>query len=624
MRLRILLFLAVGFVGFAQVAMPRALAQVPRQRAAFKDDYLAAFSPDGKILAVADFYGTVTFLEIDSGKKTVRLNKAHPEGLFSLAFTPDGKKLITGGDKVIKVWEVATGKALATLKGLTGMVVALAVSADGTTLASGGNGCLNLWDLATGKERPPLPGKADWVNALAWTPDGKTLATAPSLGEEIKLYDVASARVKNTFPGHQTLAITADGKTLVAAAEDRTVVNLWDVATGKVRATLTGHTEQVRGVAITPDGKTVASIDVRSVLRVWDGATGKERGALRAPAFVQQLVFSPDGKRLAGGAGNNTVFLWDMVPGTLPPLPSLLKERITLPHETSVYCVAFIGDGMLLASGGGDEAPAKRGVTLWNPVTGKPVAFIKSSIGPVMRLAASADGKMLAWAHEQGAVVRVWDLARARLKGNFNEGGGRARAIAFAPDGTKLATGNESGVITLWDLATGKPAATLAGHQQSIRALAFTPDGKQLASSSHDETVKLWEVSSGKETAVLRGTGSATGMTFSRDGKLLATAAKGDREVILWDMETRKEKGRFGPLRYSCYSTALTPDGKTVAATDGTEIHLWEVATGKEVATMDRHGNTVWCLAFSPDGRLLASAGSGDRTVRLWDVPVGK
>jgi Tol biopolymer transport system component len=307
------------------------------------------------------------------------------------------------------------------------------------------------------------------------------------------------------------------------------------------------------------------------------------------------------------------------VPAGLAQAPAV-KERATLRCKTSVYSVVFSGDGKFLASGGGDSEPAERGVSLWDPATGKQTAFIKSSTAPVMRLAASADGKLLAWAHEEGAVVKLWDLPGGKLKGNLTAPGGRARALAFAPDGRTLATGNQDGVVTLWDLATGKATTTLKGHGDSIRALAFTPDSKVLASSSADETVKLWDVAAAKEKTTLAGTGIASALAFTPDGKTLVTTAAGDKEIKLWDWGAGKERAKVGPLRFSAYSLALAPDGKTLAATDGDEIHLWDAGTGKEKATLKGHGSTVWCLAFSPDGKTLASAGSGDKTVRLWEV----
>ena len=179
----------------------------------------------------------------------------HPDFVYSVAFSPDGKTLASGsGDNTIKLWDVPTGKEQATLKGHTGWVTSVAFSPDGKTLASGSwDKTIKLWDVATGKELATLQGHTSFVLSVAFSPDGKTLASA-SGDKTIKLWDVADGQgdrppSRDTRTGFSCVAFSPDGKTLASGSVDKTI-KLWDVATGKERATLKGHTRGtcVRGV----------------------------------------------------------------------------------------------------------------------------------------------------------------------------------------------------------------------------------------------------------------------------------------------------------------------------------------------------------------------------------------
>ena len=173
---------------------------------------------------------------------------------------------------------------------------------------------------------------------------------------------------------------------------------------------------------------------------------------------------------------------------------------------------------------------------------------------------------------------RTWHLpdgALARLgKGSIGEGD---RAVAWSPDGTRLAVASSIG-IWLYDTDTGAEVVLLTGHTDDVISVAFSPDGQTLASGSHDRTVKLWDVDTGQEKASLTG----------------------HRSVVL--------------------SVAFSPDGQTLASgsVDDT-IRLWDVGTGRVIRTLTRHTASVWRVSFSPDGQTLAS-GSDDGTVLLWDM----
>ncbi|MEG4107485.1 nSTAND1 domain-containing NTPase [Microcoleus sp. S13_C5] len=165
---------------------------------------------------------------------------------------------------------------------------------------------------------------------------------------------------------------------------------------------------------------------------------------------------------------------------------------------------------------------------------------------------------------------------------------------------------------------------TLGGHAMSVNGVSFSRDGRMLASASHDNTVKLWDVATGNEIKTLTGhTSSVNGVSFSPDGKMLASASK-DHTVKLWDTATGKQIKTLTGHTNEVNRVSFSPDGKMLAsASNDQTVRLWDTATGKEIKTLTRHNGWVWGVSFSHDGKMLASA-SHDKTVKLWDTATGK
>jgi WD40 repeat protein len=250
-------------------------------------------------------------------------------------FSPDRRTLATGTNEGhVKLWSVTDGTLLANLgrHEVSGRVSHLVFAPDGRTLATECESQIKVWDVPARRQRVAVRFEKA-VSSVALGPDGRTLAVALNNGI-VKLIDAQSGQERGTLHGGEDegvlcLAFSPDGATLAAAGDDR-VIRLWDLATARQRQTLVGHSDWVQSLAFTPDGKTLASAGRDGTLRFWSPVSGHELLSVETPIGMQHLVFSRDGKRLAGGGSlagrGGEVYLWSAA-GGIPGKPPAGKEE---------------------------------------------------------------------------------------------------------------------------------------------------------------------------------------------------------------------------------------------------------------------------------------------------------
>ena len=357
-------------------------------------------------------------------------------------------------------------------------------------------------------------------------------------------------------------------------------------------------------------------------LRVWDPATGEQRYEVRHEGQVRSVAFSRDGKSLATGCGDGTARLLDAATGRE-------LRRFGEQQTHSFKAVALSPDGKLLAAGG--DRP--HGVVLvWDAETGKLLHRFDRLPGPVTSLAFSPDGKSLACGSGTGPTgspqvkpVVLWDPASGGELRRLGAVGKSVTSVAFSPDGKTLAAGGAAS-IRLYDTATGGESLGDRGHHDSVYSVAFSPSGDAVMTAGGDGSIRTWGPTTGKERRrAAEGQPRLRWARFSAGGKRLVW--KANHSVLVREADA---DGPGRPVGGEVYDSALSGDGGTLATVDPKKVvRLWEVATGGRLHLLGKQrGQPGPKVALSADGRTLAVAWSnseiGGGAIQIWDAAAGR
>ncbi len=405
------------------------------------------------------------------------------------------------------------------------------------------------------------------------------------------------------------VALSPDGRQLASVCMNGTF-QIRNARTGEVLHKLEQHLVLGRGalcraLAYSPDSRSLVAAGHDGIVRVWDATTGKLMHSLtghKGPAW--QAAFSRDSQKLVSGSADKTVRLWDVASG------KLLQEFSE--HPAAVKGVAFRPDGRSVVAACDDGT-----VKVWDRQTGRETFSFR---GELLAYPAHAwfspDTRRLGWACWDG-VIKIWDTTTGELEIDKQTNMHQCRAIVFHPDGKRIALAGFDGTLRLLDASKGREMLTIFAHPSLVADAVFSHDGNKLASASYDHTVRIWDATpldgdplAGQCVTLTGHKQLVSGVAFSPDGRWLASSSW-DGTVKLWETSVARPESSKGVEQ-----PQTTPFEDSGRATQPAAFPLRYTLRG--------HSGNVIGVAFSSDKRTLAS-GSWDKTVKLWDLqaPLG-
>ena len=574
--------------------------------------------------------------------------------------SPDGKRIISlGMDGMVRIWDAPTGKEIQRFAVGDSRFPSMAITTDWSKVVTGGfsrsgfsqGSVLKVWDVARGEVVKDIPIGRLAPAALALSPDGSTLFAAVldrRGGSALEVYDMESGEetrkiILGQIPGFLGVAVSPDGKTL-ATTDGQRPPKIWDVSTGKQVCNLNTQMQGFGNSVLTfsPDGKALATADFEGgVVNLCDPGTGKVRQRLPGQGGkVTALAYSPDGKLLAVTATDQSLHLWDTETGEIlrkiqrGPVRKKLSFGFALGGV--LQALAFSPDGKTLLTTHGDHA-----LHTWDVATGREVFSHEGHTAHVSSLTFSPDGKTLATGGGDGAAL-LWDVAARKKRTALRHHGGPLRAVAFSPDGKTIASGGEDGLVIRTNVDSGKvedsweldlpgpqmriisPGQMLSvlGESGYVHSVSFSRDGKKMIGVGGGSAGFFRDLVTGEQMVLSKGT-----TAVKRLGYLMSALGEKPRPLMLKLAEMSSNP--WGE------TAAFSADGTTLVYRSGdTEVAVCDGGSGKEWLTVrfetgkarDRSGSSrekVASLALSPDGGFLVT-GHSDGRIRVTEIATGE
>lgn len=572
--------------------------------------YSVSWLQNGRSLASGSADKVLRIWDVASGRSLYRC-VGHTDTIYSVAWSPDGLHLVSGSaDRSIRIWESTHGLQQLLCTGHTDSVYSVAWSPDGQRLASAsGDRSIRVWDASNGTVLFLCLGHTDNVYSVSWSPDGKRLASA-SGDQSIRVWDASNGHLLYKSTGHTdtvySVSWSPDGQRLASASGDQTV-RIWSASSGQQLILCAGHTDTVYSVAWSPHGKRLASASDDRSIRTWDTASGTPISHYRGhTATIECVIWSPDGNHLASASDDRSVRIWN---SASKPGNDLLAYT---GHTATVECVSWSPDGVYLASSSDDKV-----VQIWNASDGDTLLTYTGHKSVVETTGWSPEGHRMASASQDGA-VREWKVASGRLLFRYTGHKGAVYGVAWAPDRQRIASASDDGTVRIWDTVKGEPLLTYTGHTGGVQSVTWSPDSTRIASAGFDQSVQIWDAADGKQRFRCAGhTSMVDSVAWSPDGKRIASASH-DHSVRIWDASNGTPL-----LNYTGHTAAVecvtwSPDSKYVAsASDDKTVQIWDTVNGHLSLLYTGHTEAVYSVSWSPEGQRLASA-SADLIVRVW------
>ena len=558
--------------------------------------------------------------EIENAQRVVVFPQlGHSEGISSMAFSPDGKYIVSSSlDQTLHIWDIERSRELRTFSGINRGIISVAWSPDNLHIVSGAwDGSITIWDVNNADIIKSFPAHHGAVSSVIYDNKGEQILSGGFDGS-IKLWDkygtFISTVLENEAPVENVIVVD---NFIISGSRDG-CIKIWDKKSENIINSLNFNKGVICSLSSTSDGLKIISGYFDGSIVIWNTENNSARTIQNAHrGSVNSVNISSDGKFAVSCSFDAIIKLWDIESG------SLLKQFIG--HENEVNIVIFSLDDKYLVSASWDGTIRRwdRNNELNHFILAGNAYYLNYAVfHPKKPLAATASTNFT----NSTGIVTFWDIQNGRLLNTFTAHDFPINQIEFNAEGDLILTNSLDGKIKVWETESFQLIRVFDGKKNEVSSAGFNDEGNCIVTGLYDGTVLVWDVMSGEELLRFKEDVSITAISYDNDGNILIGLSNGT--IMLRDAKTGVELKRFenGHLGHIT-SLAQSSNKKFIASGSwDTIVIIWDAETAKSVWHIEDHGDPVRSVAFSPDGeRLATSSGSvfdttGDRTIRIWDI----
>ena len=512
-------------------------------------------------------------------------------------------------------------------------VRSVAFSPDGSRLVSGSDKTIRIWNTTTDELEDELEGHGDVVRSVAFSHNGHFIVSG-SWDDTIRIWNTATCETTHILGlgGHEaevmSVAISRNDKFVVSGSIDRTV-RMWDTETGWLLRVLKGHGDRVVSVAVSPDCQHIASVSRAGELWIWT-KDGVIEHKLECPAnkvmydlafsndgsqilcnvnrtewtttghclspdtnndpgnrgCTMSAAYSPDDSEIVYGTKDGDVMIWNRDTNNTHRLGK---------HSLGVRSVAFSPNGSHVASGSLDGT-----IRIWDPRL-RPGGTIdeEASLKRFNQVALSRDA---GWIVTASRDIQVWSVTETVTEANGLIIEDSVSYLALSHDSSCVAIGCEDGSIQVWNHLTNEKECQMSGHSDWVTCVAFSYDGRYVVSGSRDKTVRIWDCHTGNGVALYQLSDWVTCVAFSRDGGRVAFGSR-NNAFLIWNPSTGQVDMEPQPAE-RIQTIAFSHNDSHVIYGSWNDVWIWNPTTNESTQLQSERIQL-------PDGTRVHSLGSG-------------